>query len=246
MRGRDLLTVAVKLRDMQSEAAERSRIGRAYYAAFLESRVFIGSFLHVRHDRSSGTHQTVPAALGRVVPELAEALTQLRSMRNAADYDLDLPDIDFTSRADQACALAARIILGIDRLSTAHLNREPTSPLLLIDHLPNESNHFDAVTFYLLSYPALVPTFRQAISIATEMFPEIKATIGLASGEIGDPPLSLRLTRSGPDIVDYQQYRHYMARLETEANANFDWFLVDIGTRRIEEEPSLHYRTGSE
>lgn len=231
---------------MQSEAAERSRIGRAYYAAFLESRAFVSSFLHVQRDKSSGTHQAVPTALGAVAPELAESLKHLRTIRNAADYDLDLPGIDFTSTADQACALAARIILGTDQLAPAPVGWDSTSPFLLMDYLPNDPHQLDTVTFYLLSYPILVPTLIRAISIAAEMFPQTTATIGLAYGETEDPPLDLRLASSNPDVMDYDLYRHYMTRLKTEANADFEWFVVTtriVGTQRVEEASAAQYRT---
>ncbi|MEJ7900866.1 MAG: hypothetical protein WKF63_03420 [Thermomicrobiales bacterium] len=233
---------------MQSEAAERSRIGRAYYAAFLESRAFVGSFLQIQRARSSGEHQAVPAALGAVAPELAKSLEQLRTMRNAADYDLDLPGIDFTSTADQACALAARIILGTDRLAVAPVGWDSISPFLLVDYLPSDPHQFDAVTFYLLSYPVLVPTLVQAISIATEMFSQTTVTIGLAYGETEDPPLDLRLASSNPDVMDYDLYRRYMTRLETEANADSGWFVVTtriVSARQVEEAPVAHYRTST-
>jgi uncharacterized protein (UPF0332 family) len=232
---------------MQSEAAERSRIGRAYYAAFLEARAFVGSFLHVQRDKSSGTHQAVPAALGTVAPELAQVLKELRTMRNAADYDLDSPAIDITSTADQACALASRIILGIDRLAPASVGWDSTFPFLLMDYLPSDPNELDAVTFYLLSYPTLVPTLVQALSIAAEMFQPFTATIGLAYGETDDPPLDLRLASSNADVMDFDLYRRYMTRLKTEANANSAWFVVSprtVSERRIEEAPAVHYRTG--
>ena len=233
---------------MQSEAAERSRIGRAYYAAFLESRAFVGSFLQIQLAKFSGEHQAVPAALGEVAPELAKSLEQLRTMRNAADYDLDSPAIDFASTADQACALAARIILGTDRLAPAPVEWDSTSPFLLVDYLPSDPHQFDTVTFYLLSYPILVPTLLQAISIAADMFPQTTATIGLAYGETEDPPLDLRLASSNPDVMDYDLYRRFMTRLEAEANADLEWFVVTtciVGTRRVEEASAAHYRTDS-
>ncbi len=117
-----------------------------------------------------------------------------------------------------------------------------------MDYLPQDPHQFDTVTFYLLSYPMLVPTLLQAISIAAEMFPPFTATIGLAYGETEDPPLDLRLASSNADIMDFDLYRRYMTRLKTEANADSELFVVSpriVSERRVEEASTAHYRTGS-
>lgn len=86
MRGRDFLTVAVQLRDIDSEAADRSRTSRAYYGVFLEARAFAETFLNHAPDRSPTTHQSVAAAVASIEPQLKVDFTFLRKARNSADY----------------------------------------------------------------------------------------------------------------------------------------------------------------
>jgi hypothetical protein len=91
--GRDFLGIATILSETRSEASQRTQIGRAFYAAFLEARRYCETSLHHVRSRSPREHNEVAHVLGSVEPQLKVDLTFLRSVRNGADYELDLdPD----------------------------------------------------------------------------------------------------------------------------------------------------------
>jgi hypothetical protein len=89
--GRDFLSVAAALAPYKEAAFLRTRIGRLYYAAYLESRAYCERFLGHSRLKLAREHQAIANLLAQVDRELEFRLRDLRSARNAADYDEHLP-----------------------------------------------------------------------------------------------------------------------------------------------------------
>ncbi len=102
MIGREFIATAIQLRTTETEAAQRTRIGRAYYAAFLEGRQFAQEHLGLLVNRISATHRSVATALASIDAQFQVDLELLGKLRNAADYDLDPPLESSRTQADQA------------------------------------------------------------------------------------------------------------------------------------------------
>ncbi len=117
--GRDFLDISTILSETRSEASQRTQIGRSYYAAFLEARQYCEANLQHVRSRSPREHNEVAQALGRVEPQLKVDLTFLRSVRNGADYDIDLDPDTIELQADQSHRLARSIISRLDRMAMA-------------------------------------------------------------------------------------------------------------------------------
>ncbi len=116
IRGRDFLETADELDTNRTEANQRTQTGRAYYAAFLESRKYCEMSLHHVRSKSPREHAEVARALATVDPQLQVDLEFLRSVRNDADYELDLDTGTIALQAEQARRLARSIIARLDRL----------------------------------------------------------------------------------------------------------------------------------
>lgn len=116
IRGRDFLDFADILEINTSEASHRTQIGRAYYAAFLESRKYCETTLQHVRTRSPREHAEVARALAAVDPLLQVDLAFLRSVRNDADYELDLDAETMALQAAQARRRARSIIARLDEL----------------------------------------------------------------------------------------------------------------------------------
>jgi uncharacterized protein (UPF0332 family) len=91
MTGRDFLSVALTLAADSSEAAWRSAISRAYYAAFHVARELLIN-LGFKVAGGSGTHDFLWLRLQNsgdpLVKRAGSNLNVLRGLRNKADYDL--------------------------------------------------------------------------------------------------------------------------------------------------------------
>ena len=103
------------------EAAARSALSRAYYAAFLVARDYVegrGIRARARSGRRLGSHERVIFSVGMIPDDFAitmrNMLFRLKRLRTNADYDLDYAD----SRKHVADALedAKRVIAWIDAL----------------------------------------------------------------------------------------------------------------------------------
>jgi uncharacterized protein (UPF0332 family) len=94
MTGHDFLTVADDLAAGTTEAAWRSAISRAYYAAFHVAREFLIR-LGFRVATGDRAHAYLWLRLSNTKDPVADAcgqlLQDLRSRRNTADYDLSRP-----------------------------------------------------------------------------------------------------------------------------------------------------------
>ncbi len=94
MNPRDFLTLANALAAGTTEAAWRTAISRAYYAAFHTARQLLRD-LGLRAPRGDQAHAYLWMRLSNCGdPQLAVAcqkLQDLRGKRNEADYDIDVP-----------------------------------------------------------------------------------------------------------------------------------------------------------
>jgi len=120
MRGRNFLAVALYLDDQDDEAFHRTQIGRYYYAAYLEARLFCERALDFERTRQSQEHRRVPQLISTIDQDRADNLTFLRKYRNTADYDLDVSAETIARNVPQAELLAARIIARLDALAAAN------------------------------------------------------------------------------------------------------------------------------
>lgn len=216
MIGREFIAIAIQLRWTDSEAAQRTRIGRAYYAAFLEGRRFAQARVGLPVRKSSATHRSVAEALASIDAQFQVDLELLRKLRNAADYDLDLP-LEFSrTKADQACILAGSIISRLDRYESQFRARagtpdDPNVRLRLLSpnedasqvdalegYFPNDQWERDAVSLVLLSYPQLAEIILRAIAIISEMLPNSSFGLDTQTYDDWEPPLRLKYTFPGP------------------------------------------------
>lgn len=102
MSPREFLTLALELQTHTSEAAWRTAVSRAYYAAFHAARRLLKSW-GFQIGQADHAHVGVTRRLAIAgIPKLdtvARELAELRSKRNAADYDLDrLVSLHFAKR----------------------------------------------------------------------------------------------------------------------------------------------------
>jgi uncharacterized protein (UPF0332 family) len=103
------------------EAALRSAVSRAYYAAFLVAREYVddrGIRGRSRSGRRLGSHERVIFSIGAVPDELAitmrNRLFRLKRLRTSVDYDLDYADVELT--VSDALDDAERLIAWVDGL----------------------------------------------------------------------------------------------------------------------------------
>jgi len=117
MEGRDFLAVAHHLRSQTDEASVRTRIGRAYYAAFLEARSYCEQHLGFVRTMSSREHHDIARLIRPVDRDMANMLKFLRGFRNAADYDLHLSSSTMGRDVVISEDFAADIISRLDKLA---------------------------------------------------------------------------------------------------------------------------------
>jgi hypothetical protein len=118
--GRHFLQVAEVLAPYEGEAFMRTRIGRLYYAVYLEARDYAERHLGHSRLKLAREHQAIAHALARVDPELEFRLRDLRSTRNAADYDDQLSHDHIMDLLDRAIETSTWIMARLD-----DLNRHP-------------------------------------------------------------------------------------------------------------------------
>lgn len=128
IRGRDFLATADELGTNSTEANQRTQTGRAYYAAFLESRTYCETKLQHVRSRSPREHAEVAQTLVAVDPQLKVDLTFLRSARNDADYELDLDATTIALQAEQSQRLARSIIARLDALTNIAAGENEVTP----------------------------------------------------------------------------------------------------------------------
>lgn len=87
----EFLDLAWELSRREDEAAQRSAVSRAYYAAFHHLRGTITASQHDRGGRGGREHQRVAEAVTELDPAAGRLLMQLRLRRNRADYDIEEP-----------------------------------------------------------------------------------------------------------------------------------------------------------
>lgn len=94
MNGRDFLPLARKLAADPSEAAWRSALSRAYYAAFHVARELLES-MGFAVPKADAAHKHMAWRLGNCgdaqVEDVGQKLDILRGERNSADYDMRHP-----------------------------------------------------------------------------------------------------------------------------------------------------------
>ncbi len=103
---RDFLDLAWELAGRPGEAAQRSAVSRAYYAAFHHLRAMTG--LNSEGKRGAREHQRVAEAATALNPAAGHLLTELRIRRNEADYDIGEPLDPATARI--SCRIAERLL----------------------------------------------------------------------------------------------------------------------------------------
>jgi hypothetical protein len=121
----EYIVLADDLATHGSEAAQRSAVSRAYYGAFNPARRWLEANVGPIGNRVA--HRQVWDAFSAsdlasedtrdkwaVVGEIGE---RLRALRNYADYDDDMPDLDL--RAPEAVIRAERILALLDQLEIA-------------------------------------------------------------------------------------------------------------------------------
>jgi uncharacterized protein (UPF0332 family) len=111
------LVLAKRLVQEDEEAARRTAISRAYYAAFHKGREMLGS-LGFTFSRGPDAHKHVVLYLqqsgnGKVVAA-GQKLESLRSIRNKADYDLQTPHVAARQNAELHLKDAQKIMDALD------------------------------------------------------------------------------------------------------------------------------------
>lgn len=117
--GRDFLEIVAILEPHASSASMRTRIGRYYYAAFLESRAYCESTMGYVRTKMAREHQAIANLIGTRDPVLADALKDLRIARNTADYDDRLDPGSVSTLLDRAESLSVYILSRLDALMGA-------------------------------------------------------------------------------------------------------------------------------
>ncbi len=93
------------------EPADRTAIGRSYYAAFLVAREYL-KIQHAITKSRRGPHEQIYTHLMGLDPEIGKEYNRLRHLRERADYDLyynqasiDVQDaLDMSSRVISFCS----------------------------------------------------------------------------------------------------------------------------------------------
>ena len=113
----EFLVLAQELAQRREEAALRSAISRAYYAAFGKAKAFLESE-GVSFAADAGDHaqvwETFRGSSNDVRYYIGEDGFGLRNSRNRADYDAEVSDIQ--ARAQRAIRKADGIFRSLERL----------------------------------------------------------------------------------------------------------------------------------
>jgi uncharacterized protein (UPF0332 family) len=128
MQGRRFLEVAQRLGLEEGEPFLRNRVGRAYYAAYLEARQFCEQHLLYTRTKSSREHQDVLEMIRDSDPDLVVKLALLRKYQNTADYDMDISMDAIARNAEDSEAFAIEIIARLDELAMARAEVESDMP----------------------------------------------------------------------------------------------------------------------
>lgn len=117
MEGRRFLLVAEALAEYEGEEFDRTRIGRLYYATWLEARSYCEATLGYRREKMAREHRVIASLLRSVEPTLEVDLRLLRDARNQADYDMELLAEDIDRLLRTASTSSSRILARLDSLS---------------------------------------------------------------------------------------------------------------------------------
>jgi uncharacterized protein (UPF0332 family) len=90
-----------------NEAATRTAVSRAYYAAFLQAELWLEA-QGIVFTKSAADHRTAVRELRQIDRFVGDALQSLRRSRNMADYDVSKPVLDNQVRD---ALLAATIVI---------------------------------------------------------------------------------------------------------------------------------------
>ena len=130
MNGRDFLAVAKNLLAAPTEADWRTAVSRAYYAAFHVARQLLGD-LSFRVPRADPAHAYLWMRLSNCGDPQIQAggqrLHDLRSERNRADYDIDVP-LAHTAAATQDL-IARQLIQLLDTAAVDPLRTQITTAM---------------------------------------------------------------------------------------------------------------------
>lgn len=119
--GSDFLALAENLLSQRAgdEAAERSAISRAYYAAFLKAREYLDR-QGPAVPRNGAAHTVVWNRLltgqGSVSKSVGQDGKRLKAWRRSADYDLPHPAADVSAEAQTAVTTARHLLANLATL----------------------------------------------------------------------------------------------------------------------------------
>ncbi|HXG09006.1 MAG TPA: HEPN domain-containing protein [Gemmataceae bacterium] len=134
MNGRDFLTVAKALLNAATEAAWRSAVSRAYYAAFHVARQMMEDlgFTVPRGDRAHAYLWLRLSNCGDVqVQDAGRRLNNLRGQRNHADYDIAVPLLHATAAGQ--VQIAERIIQLLDAATVEPTRSQITNAMIVYE-----------------------------------------------------------------------------------------------------------------
>lgn len=114
--GRRFLLVADALAEHEGEEFVRARIGRLYYAVWLEARSFCEEHLGYSRTGMAREHQAIASLLGTIDSAIPLELRALRGARNQADYDIDLEEVKVRNLLDGALMSSARVLARLEDL----------------------------------------------------------------------------------------------------------------------------------
>jgi len=99
----------LKSADYSQEAADRSAVSRAYYAAFCWARNYAEQHLDFERSGTAEDHERLRKHLKKYgKPQIVSGLNKLREWRNACDYDDQVPEL--RQQVVHAIKIAAKVI----------------------------------------------------------------------------------------------------------------------------------------
>jgi uncharacterized protein (UPF0332 family) len=117
MEGKEFIVVAQKLVQMRSEAAIRSAISRAYYAAFITGRELLlelGFSLSIDASAHEQLYFRLHNAGIPAIKDIADWLKDLRKRRLQADYEMKIRDFHSHTECELHVARAKLIIAQLE------------------------------------------------------------------------------------------------------------------------------------